>query len=293
MTDVMHPIFDARAMPPASVYRDTSTWKDPQATADNVRARGWTPAPSSLAVSLGAFEVERAEAGVVVIGLPARVPNGLWGGATNHGVCELAAQDPASRIWYAAVDYMEPVAAVADAVEQGARGIVVEPYLSAVPAHVDDEAVNPIYDAAQSLGVPVLVMLGGEYGKDLSWCDPARVERVAARFPELDVVVVHTAWPLVQEMVGVAYRQPRVWLLPDVYFPGLPGEADLVLAMRTFLRDRVIYGSGYPFCPHGEQLAAIRALDLPAACLSAFLYANGARLFGLPEPVPTKPKELS
>jgi len=84
-------------------------------------------------------------------------------------------------------------------------------------------------------------------------------------------------------MVGVAYRRPRVWLLPDVYFPGLPGEAELVLAMRTFLRDRVIYGSGYPFCPQSEQLAAIERLGLPETCLSAFLYSNAARLFGVPQ----------
>lgn len=277
------PVFDARVMPPAPAYATTSSWVNPAATAANVRSRGWTPAPSLLVSSMEMFEAECVEAGVTVVGLPARIPNGLWGGATNDEVRALAAQDPSTRIWFAAVDYLEPVGAVSRAVEQGARGIVVEPYLSPIPVHVDDAAIDPIYDAAQSLGVPVLIMLGGEYGLDLSWCDPTRVERIATRFPNLNIVVVHFAWPLVDLMVGVAYRQPRVWLLLDVYFPGLPGEGDLVRAMRTFLQGRVIYGSGYPFCPQGEQLSAIRALGLPASCLSAFLYTNAARLFGDPD----------
>ena len=255
--------------------------------------RGWTPAPSLLADSMSLFHAECEGAGVQVIGLPARIPNDVWGSAGNAAVRALAAEAPNSRIWYAAVDHHSGPEAVARAREEGARGIVVEPFLSSPSTHVDDHSVDPTYDAAQALGLPVLVMLGGEYGSDIDWCDPARVERVALRFPSLDIVVVHAAWPLLQAMLGVAYRRPRIWLLPDVYFPGLPGEADLVLAMRTFLRDRVIYGSGYPFCPQGEQLRAIGDLGLPEACLSAFLFSNAARLFGMPQSDPSDQGELS
>lgn len=285
------PIFDARVMPPAPAYSDTSSWRKPGATAANVRSRGWAPPASLLTASMSMFEQECGDSGIVAMGLPARISNHVWGSAPNDAVRDLAEEDMGSRIWYAALDHLEPPDRVAEAVSQGARGLVVEPFLSATPAHIDDVAVDPMYDAAQALGVPVLVMLGGEYGLDLTWCDPVRIERLAARFPQLDIVVVHAAWPLVQAMVGVAYRQPRIWLLPDVYFPGMPGQYDLVLAMRTFLHDRVIYGSGYPFCPQGEQLAAIAALDLPPTCQAAFLYSNAARLFGTPDAIPQR-KEM-
>lgn len=283
MTGSQRSIFDARVMPPAAAYSQTSTWRDLVATAANVESRGWTPAPSLLASSMSMFDRECVDAGVRIIGLPARVSNDVWGSASNESVRELASQDPGSRIWYAAVEHEDGPQAVARAASDGASGIVVEPFLAVPAVQVDDREVDSIYDAAQSLGLPVLVMLGGEYGHDIDWCDPVRIERVALRFPSLDIVVVHSAWPLIQAMVGVAYRRPRVWLLPDVYFPGLPGEAELVLAMRTFLRDRVIYGSGYPFCPQGEQLAAIERLGLPETCLSGFLYSNAARLFGVPQ----------
>lgn len=273
-------VFDARAMPAAEAYGRTSTWREPATTAANVLSRGWEPPPSLLEHSLPLFEGERAAAGIAITGLPARIDNGIWGGASNDDVRALAQRSPTSRIWYAAVDHRRPAGGVDEARSRGARAIVVEPYLSDPAVHVDDMAVDHVYGEAQDLGVPVMVMLGGEYGVDLGWCDPVRVERVATRFPRLDIVVVHAAWPLIDAMLGVAYRCPRVWLLPDVYFPRLPGEQSLVRAISTFLRGRVLYGSGYPFCPMGQHLEAVRRLDLAEDVLDDFLLHNALRLLG-------------
>lgn len=286
-------VFDSRVLPPAEAFIGTTTWKDPARLAENTRARGWPLAPSARAVSTDLLECELAAAGVDVIGLPARRPNPTWGGASNEAVRALVDQAPDSRIWYAAIDQSTGHDGIEALAQQGARGVVLEPYLFDQPLQVDDPALSPIYEAVDESGLPVLMMLGGEYGTDLDWCDPIRVERVAHQFPGLDIVIVHAGWPLMQAMLAVAYRCPRVWLLPDVYFPGLPGQDDLVLAMSTFLRDRVIYGSGYPYCPHAAHLASIRALNLADHVRSAFLFDNAARLFGLPGGAAHRMKEQS
>ncbi len=291
MTAASGRVFDARALPPAEAFAGTSTWRGPDQLAANLAARGWTPTPSISSASMELFEAERIAAGVNVTGLPARVPNAPWGGASNEAVRALVAADPLSRIWFAAVGGDESPEEIESLAGQGARGIVVEPFLFGPALQLDDATVDPLYDSIQALGLPVLVMLGGEYGVDVSWCDPVRVERVAQRFPRLDMVIVHAGWPVIQATLAVAYRCPRVWLLPDVYFPGLPGQADLVLALRTFLRDRVMYGSGYPYCPHAQQLEAIRSLGLPDDIESGFLFDNAARLLGLPAAAAPDTKE--
>lgn len=291
MTAMNGHVFDARALPPAEAFAGTSTWTHPAQLARNIVARGWTSTPSIQSGSMELFEAERVAAGVEVTGLPARIANSAWGGASNEAVRAMVDEEPLSRIWYAAVGKDASPDEIASLARLGARAVVVEPFLFSAPLQVDDPDVDPIYDAAQALELPVLVMIGGEYGNDISWCDPVRIERVAQRFPRLDIVIVHSGWPSIQATLAVAYRCPRVWLLPDVYFPGLPGQDDLVLALRTFLRDRVIYGSGYPYCPHSAQLEAIHALELPDDVESAFLFDNAARLLGLPAAAASPTKE--
>jgi hypothetical protein len=279
-------VFDARALPPAPAYSGTGTWADLTGTMTNISGRGWDVPASVKQRSMEGYEAEARSAGVVVTGLPARIPNTVWGGVANEDVQSCAELDPGARVWFGAVDHAHDPLLAGGLAERGARGIVVEPFLSATPTHVDDPSVDVLYDTCQSLGLPALVMLGGELGDDGTWCDPARIDRVAARFPRLRLVVVHAGWPYTQAMLGVAYRRTNVWLMPDVYFPGLPGETDLVLALRTFLRDRCIYASSYPYCPHSPQLQRIRALGLGHQAERSFLYDNAARLFGVPD-VPT------
>ncbi len=131
------------------------------------------------------------------------------------------------------------------------------------------------------MDVPALIMGGGEAGPDLSFSDPARIDRVAIRFPELTIVNVHGGWPLAQAAVGVAFRRSNVWILPDVYFPGLPGEHDYVAAMKTFLADRFLFATGYPFCPISETIDRFAAFGLSDEILVKVFRDNAVRLFGL------------
>ena len=133
---------------------------------------------------------------------------------------------------YAALNpYDDPGAAdaVAGLKERGAVGIVVEPGIADEPAYVDDPRIDPLCEACLGAGLPLLIMAGGEAGPDLSYCDPVLLDRLAIRHPQLQIVNVHGGWPLVQGALGVAFRRKNVWYLGDVYFPNLPGEADIVL----------------------------------------------------------------
>jgi predicted TIM-barrel fold metal-dependent hydrolase len=277
-------IIDARSRPPIEAFLGDRTYSSNLfGTVANVRARGWDPPASLEHRSLDLFWAETAEAGIDLACLPARVPNRWWGGAGNDPVFA-ACEDEDRFLAYAALNpYDDPGAAdaVAGLKERGAIGIVVEPGIADEPAYVDDPRIDPLCEACLGADLPLLIMAGGEAGPDLSYCDPVLLDRLAIRHPELQIVNVHGGWPYVQEALGVAFRRKNVWYLGDVYFPNLPGEADIVLAMRTFLQDRFLFSTGYPFCPLNDIVDRYLGFGLPDDVLENVMGGNAARLFGI------------
>ena len=43
--------------------------------------------------------------------------------------------------------------------------------------HADDRRLYPIYGHCEDVGVPVIMMVGGTAGPDLSYSDPIRTDR--------------------------------------------------------------------------------------------------------------------
>lgn len=277
----MDAIIDARVCPPVPAYLGDRTWVRLEDTLQGVAQRGWDVPDRMRTPDLAGYLAECARLGIVRAGLPARVPNDLWGGSGNEPVLDAVREHSDFFFGYGAVDALEPKPgeAIEALTGQGVNGIVVEPGLSSSVLHVDDSAVDPVYDACQSLGIPLLLMGGGETGPDLSYSDPLRHEQVAIRFPRLQIVYVHGGWPFVQGALGVAFRRPNVWMMADVYFPGLPGEQDYLLAMKTFLQDRFLFASNYPYCPLAEIVERYHAFGLTDAIGAKVLHDNAARLF--------------
>jgi predicted TIM-barrel fold metal-dependent hydrolase len=276
-------IVDARSRPPIGAFLGDRTYASLEGTAANVEARGWEVPPSLEARSLDLFWDEMDAAGIETACVPARVPNRWWGGTGNDGVFE--ACDASERlIAYAALNPYDDAGAageVAGLKARGAVGIVVEPGIADEPAYADDVRIDPLCEACRAEALPLLIMAGGEAGPDLSYCDPVLLDRLAVRHPELQIVNVHGGWPYVQEALGVAFRRRNVWYLGDVYFPNLPGEGDILLAIRTFLQDRFLFSTGYPFCPIGATVDRYLALGLPDDVLEKVMGLNAARLLGV------------
>ena len=104
------------------------------------------------------------------------------------------------------------------ALADGFRLINIEPGSYPVPMHADDRRLYPIYGHCEDVGVPVIMMVGGTAGPDLSYSDPIRTDRVLADFPTLNVVVAHGGWPWVNEILHLGFRRQNLWLSPDMYF---------------------------------------------------------------------------
>jgi predicted TIM-barrel fold metal-dependent hydrolase len=124
-------------------------------------------------------------------------------------------------------------------------------------------------------------MAGGNGGPDLSYSNPVHVDRVAADFPSLRIVVSHGGWPWVHQILHVAYRRANVYVSPDMYLSNMAGMDDYVKALNGFLQDRFVYASSYPLSPIKQYADWFRSLPIDEAVLPKVLYENAAQLLGL------------
>lgn len=272
-------IIDARARPPIDAFRH-DPYANLETTLADLRRRGWTPTRANEAADLSVYLEELRAVGIDRVGVPARVDNAMYGGASSEDV--IAACGRHEELFaYPAIDPFADGAAdeVARLKHAGAKAIVVEPGIADPPAHNDDPRFDDVWEACVAAGLPVMLQAGGGVGPDYSFNDPVAVDRLAGRFGALQIVNVHGGWPFVQGALGVAYRRENVWMLADYYFPGLPGEADYVLAMRTYLQDRFLFATSFPSCPLQEIVDRYAGLGLSDEVLRKVMGENAARLF--------------
>jgi predicted TIM-barrel fold metal-dependent hydrolase len=162
----------------------------------------------------------------------------------------------------------------------GFRGVKLYPTYQHY--YLNDPRMYPLYQAAQELGIPVLIHTGSSVfkGSRLKYGDPLHLDDVAVDFPRLNLVMAHS---------GRGFWYDRAFFLsklhPNVYMElsGLP-PAKLLTYFPELARntDKVIFGSDWPGMPSiRRNMEAIAALPLPAQGVENILGGTAARLLGL------------
>ena len=161
----------------------------------------------------------------------------------------------------------------------GLVGIDLEPGFGEPARHPDDTLYWPIYEHLQARGIPLFLM-SGPTTPDPAFNNPDHLAKVAQAFPQLAIVCYHGYWPNVQQALGVAFRYPNIYLVPDMYL-FQPGGDAYVQAANGFLADQLLFGSSYPFRPIRQSIDDVLRLGFNASVLDNVLYGNAARLFSL------------
>jgi predicted TIM-barrel fold metal-dependent hydrolase len=161
----------------------------------------------------------------------------------------------------------------------GLKAINLEPGFLEPALAFDDPLLWPIYEALQDWRTPVFLMTGPTT-PNLAFNDPTAIGRVARRFPGLDIVVHHGAWPRVDEIVGVAFRYANVTLAPDMYI-FQPGGRLYVEAANGALADQVVFGSSYPFRAMRQSAEDYERLGFADQSLDKVFFSNAAKLLKL------------
>lgn len=276
-------IVDFRLRPPVGGFLNTLMYSAGERRDGFTRTVGFEPSPAAQQQSMDLLLKEMDEAGVdkgVVVGRLA----GTLGSVPNSDVQAIVAAHPQRFIGAASIDPTSRKGAcetISAAVQAGFKLINIEPGSYPVPMYADDRRLYPIYAHCEDLGVPVIMMVGGTAGPDLSYSDPIRTDRVLADFPQLKVIVAHGGWPWVTEILHIAFRRTNMYLSPDMYFSRMPGWEEYVKAADTFLADRMLYASSFPFCPVKDYKQWFEQLPIKPANLEKVMGGNAARLLGL------------
>ena len=272
---------DLRARPPADEFLSQRMFASPGRATAVLRRRGYDLPASIEFRSLDAFIGEMAASGIGQAVVFARIDNDTVGGTSNDSVARFVTAHSGRFLGVGCVRMTGTDAAtdLEECARLGFVGIAVEPGLNDPPLAADDPSLYPIYERIASMGLPAFIT-GGDANPDISYASPVSLDRMARDFPQLNVVAVHGGWPWVTEMLGVAWRRPNVWVMPDLYWVNMPGQADYTAAANGYLRDRMLFATSYPAVNIEQYVAALRSSDLSGSSWRAISQANPRRLLG-------------
>lgn len=155
----------------------------------------------------------------------------------------------------------------------------------------DDPTLEPIFALAERLDIPVGFHMGigppglPKYRASLS--NPLLLEEVLVRHPALRFYVMHSAWPMLEEIIHLLCTYPQVyvdtglidWILPREEFYNY-----LRRIVQAGLGDRVMFGSDQMIWPQviPRAIEAIMSADfLSEDEKMNILYRNAARFLRL------------
>jgi predicted TIM-barrel fold metal-dependent hydrolase len=180
------------------------------------------------------------------------------------------------------------VAEVANIAALGLRGVKFHPSLQAFAP--DDTLYWPIFAACEQHGLLALFHTGtsgigagqpGGQGIRLDYARPIRLDAIAAAHPGLTLVAAHFGWPWHLELIAIALHKTNIYIDVSGWSPRrIPPE--LIGELRGRLSGQFLWGSDFPFLKPERCLAELDGLGLPHNVLEQVLYANAARILGLP-----------
>lgn len=151
---------------------------------------------------------------------------------------------------------------------------------------VNAKELYPLYTKCIELDVPVNVHVGMSFSSAvrMTYGLPRYLDEVMVHLPELKVVASVPGFPWVQELIGVAWRHPNVYIALNALRPKYlqtvgSGFESLLQYGRTVLRERILCGSNWPLQSVRRYFAELEALPLEDAVRAAWLGGNAARLF--------------
>jgi len=160
-----------------------------------------------------------------------------------------------------------------------------------------DKSLEPYYELAEELDVPIGIHVGlgppgapyikGMEKYRMSLSNPLLLEDVLVKHPKMRIYIMHAGWPYLDEMVGLLYAHPQVyvdiavinWVLPKKEF-----HQYLRRIVEAGYGERIMYGSDEMQWPQSIQVSVDYILSadfLTRQQKEDILYNNAARFLRL------------
>jgi predicted TIM-barrel fold metal-dependent hydrolase len=217
--------------------------------------------------------------------------------ALNHDpissfeIAEGARRNNDVLIPFGSVDPLKPKEALSKAQklieDAGVKGFKFHPTVQNFDPK--DEKLFPVYELLQKHRVPALFHTGqtgigagtpGGAGMRMSLSNPLNLDDVAARFPELQVIMAHPSVPWQDEQIAIATHKANTWIDLSGWSPKYFPET-LVKQANSRLQDKVLFGSDFPLLSPDKWISDFENLELKDTVRPKILKENALRLLGL------------
>jgi predicted TIM-barrel fold metal-dependent hydrolase len=206
---------------------------------------------------------------------------------------EFLAAAPGRFIGYGYVDPLDPGAPdelARQVRDYGYRGLKL--VTTTQKFHPYDERAYPLWERAESLGIPVLIHCGVSigYNADLRFANPIDLQPVLRDFPGLRVLLAHFGTGFFREALLLAYQCDNILLDTSSSNIWMRNQGTLMTLTDVFARaldaagpERLVFGTDSSYFPRGfrrdildSQLRALEELKVPEE-QQAMIFAGNIR----------------
>lgn len=162
--------------------------------------------------------------------------------------------------------------------------------------HVYDEKLFPLYEEAQSLGIPITIHFGITHAPvaDFRYINPLDLRLPLTLFPRLNFIVAHFGAGFFRELCLLSYHAENLYVdtsgtnnWRDYTPEKMPLKEVFKTAIEIFTPDRIIFGTDTMLTPEGGYRTAIKedqqqivdSLGLSAGDANKIFGGNAARLY--------------
>ncbi|PSP99807.1 amidohydrolase [Halobacteriales archaeon QS_4_69_31] len=148
---------------------------------------------------------------------------------------------------------------------------------------------NHLWNAIEDLSVPVVFHGGtstlgagspGGRGLRIKYGDPMLIDEVAARHPDLQILVAHPAFPWEKQQLAVCQQKGNVYMDLSGWLPRYIDDQVLHYA-GSLLSEKVMFGTDYPMVRPEEWLDSFAAdTDFHEEAQRKVLFENAEEFFG-------------
>jgi len=148
----------------------------------------------------------------------------------------------------------------------------------------------PIYETINRLNLPVIFHGGttaihagspGGGGLVLEYCKPIPyIDEIAARYPELRIIIAHPAWPWHDDQLAVMRHKGNVYMDLSGWAPKYFPES-IIHNANTLVQDKVFFGSDFPVLSPERWLAEFAALPIKDTVRPKILLHNAAKFLSI------------
>jgi len=128
----------------------------------------------------------------------------------------------------------------------------------------DEPRLDPLWQYAQRHHLPVLLHTGTTFiaQAPLECTLPRHLDAVAARFPEVRIIMAHLGHPYEGECIVTARKHPHVYAdISALHYRPWQFYNSLMLVQEYGIWDKVLFGTDYPFTNVNATLAGLRSLN--------------------------------